>query len=812
MSLDKSAAMRIIHRKVSKKNAEDLMYKNNVRAELESLADSVFRGHEVLVTLEDGNEERKAALCCELQCFYNSVINENEKQFFILSCLYYDNIALLCFCEPDLKVSIKSQEKEFSILEIAVKMNAINVVEELLKGLQEQELQWGTTHKTIESSLIVIIEADNVRMLEIFKKYGFVSTIKLYGGQSLIHIAVQSFSEECLRLLTSENFNLDMLNMKGLTPLVEAARVGNIQAVKHLLHCDCNKYSQDECGRTVLHIATNFGLVEMVQEILETNFDLDIADHKKLTPLLIACGRGHHQIASILIQKGANINFCELYSPLHLAARGGHKKTISLLLQSGACLGSTDMFHETALDSLVKYSPESVSELKSVLDKCIFIGEGYNNDEQVILDFRPLFYAGDMRETSVILALVNLNQYELLSHPLCEAYIQLKWKSIPSWIMYSFVVVYVIYLLLLFILIDIRFVTQVPISEPIAGERVKIEKKAKTGLILSDNLTELNLDNVEFLVNVLLFLFTLTFLITEILQFVGDSYNYIRDFSNYLSMVTIALTLGICFTESSTVNTIYLASFTVLLASWEMLFVIAYIPGIGIYIQMFFKAVRNLLFFTLSFLSLISGFGLSLAVIFRTVQFSKFPFYFLTSYVMMGGDLDYKTLLFEEGDNHNKRQDDPTIYALFIILIAFILMVVVTLSNLLVGLAVSDTQDIYASAVAYHTAMRIRRLHVIEQALVYSRFYWLEQFKKKVFRKYLLFNDIPLVHNFCVDLQDKKWRKNVLSKDLHKRLRMQKKNYMVKLEKDRRNHGESETNEILKLLKDLYSKIEHKDT
>jgi len=88
----------------------------------------------LLFFFPDGNEERKAALCCELQCFHNSVINENEKQFFILSCLYYDNIALLCFCEPDLKVSIKSQEKEFSILEIAVKMNAINVVEELLKG------------------------------------------------------------------------------------------------------------------------------------------------------------------------------------------------------------------------------------------------------------------------------------------------------------------------------------------------------------------------------------------------------------------------------------------------------------------------------------------------------------------------------------------------------------------------------------------------------------------------------------------------------------------------------------------------------
>jgi ankyrin repeat protein len=61
------------------------------------------------------------------------------------------------------------------------------------------------------------------------------------------------------------------------------------------------------------------------------------------TPLLLACARGHVDVAKLLIANGAEVMARDYYgeTPLHKAAAAGHKGVIKLLLEKGAEVNAT---------------------------------------------------------------------------------------------------------------------------------------------------------------------------------------------------------------------------------------------------------------------------------------------------------------------------------------------------------------------------------------------------------------------------------------------------------------------------------------
>lgn len=115
-------------------------------------------------------------------------------------------------------------------------------------------------------------------------------------------------------------------------------------------------------------------------------------------------------------------------------------------------------------------------------------------------------------------------------------------------------------------------------------------------------------------------------------------------------------------------------------------------PIFGLYVQMFTKVAKNFAKFLLAYCCLLVAFGLSFGVLFNSYPaFKSVPWTLLKTITMMSGELEFEDIFY--GDV--RIQFPGTSHALFF---AFVVLVTIILTNLLVGLAVSDIQGLQASA------------------------------------------------------------------------------------------------------------------
>ena len=93
------------------------------------------------------------------------------------------------------------------------------------------------------------------------------------------------------------------------------------------------------------------GNTDRVRALLcDTSIDLEQGDENGLSPLLMAAHKGHYEIAKLLIERGADVNYNKhnhRYSALMFAAIGGHKRLVNLLLESGADVTQTNSVNRT---------------------------------------------------------------------------------------------------------------------------------------------------------------------------------------------------------------------------------------------------------------------------------------------------------------------------------------------------------------------------------------------------------------------------------------------------------------------------------
>lgn len=115
-------------------------------------------------------------------------------------------------------------------------------------------------------------------------------------------------------------------------------------------------------------------------------------------------------------------------------------------------------------------------------------------------------------------------------------------------------------------------------------------------------------------------------------------------------------------------------------------------PIFGLYVQMFTKVAKNFAKFLLAYCCLLIAFGLSFGVLFNSYPaFKSVPWTLLKTITMMSGELEFEDIFY--GDV--RIQFPGTSHALFL---AFVVLVTIILTNLLVGLAVNDIQGLQASA------------------------------------------------------------------------------------------------------------------
>ena len=118
----------------------------------------------------------------------------------------------------------------------------------------------------------------------------------------------------------------------------EAAKKGNIEAVKQHLAAGTDVNAKDEDGYTPLYAVAGGGHKEVAELLIVKGADVNVKDGMGHTPLLIAAIAGHKEVAKLLIAEGTDVNAKDKtgWTLLQHAVMMSKREIVALLITEGA--------------------------------------------------------------------------------------------------------------------------------------------------------------------------------------------------------------------------------------------------------------------------------------------------------------------------------------------------------------------------------------------------------------------------------------------------------------------------------------------
>ena len=186
------------------------------------------------------------------------------------------------------------------------------------------------------------------------------------------------------------------------TPLIEAAKAADSEAVRALVsqQADVNATAGD--GTTALHWAAYKGDVESARLLIDAGADIAAQNRYSVTPLVLACERGHASLVEALLDAGADPNTVlpEGETVLMTAARTGNVDILRLLVAAGADIDARESWRgQTALHwAAGDNHPEALHTL---------IEMGANVSERSDRGWSPFLFAARAGNTEAVRALLE---------------------------------------------------------------------------------------------------------------------------------------------------------------------------------------------------------------------------------------------------------------------------------------------------------------------------------------------------------------------------------------------------------------------
>lgn len=154
-------------------------------------------------------------------------------------------------------------------------------------------------------------------------------------------------------------------NRQELQEFYDAVKAGNLTRVIDLAE-QVKQKDEDNTTETALTIAIDCNHYEVVKALLDNDFDpddgLEMGDYIS-TPLIRAITCDKIEIAKLLIEGGANVNFhTGLFTPLACAVTEGKPYMVELLLERGADPYWTDCSGKTL------YEVAEMKKLQKIFD------------------------------------------------------------------------------------------------------------------------------------------------------------------------------------------------------------------------------------------------------------------------------------------------------------------------------------------------------------------------------------------------------------------------------------------------------------
>nr|XP_009291271.1 ankyrin-3 isoform X6 [Danio rerio] len=195
------------------------------------------------------------------------------------------------------------------------------------------------------------------------------------NGFTPLYMAAQENHLDVVRFLLENNSSQSIATEDGFTPLAVALQQGHDQVVSLLLENDTkgkvrlpalhiaarkddtksaalllqNDHNADveskmmvnrttESGFTPLHIAAHYGNINVATLLLNRGAAVDFMARNDITPLHVASKRGNGNMVKLLLDRGSKIEAKtkDGLTPLHCGARSGHEQVVEMLLDRGA--------------------------------------------------------------------------------------------------------------------------------------------------------------------------------------------------------------------------------------------------------------------------------------------------------------------------------------------------------------------------------------------------------------------------------------------------------------------------------------------
>ncbi|WP_188153322.1 ankyrin repeat domain-containing protein [Wolbachia endosymbiont of Pentalonia nigronervosa] len=285
--------------------------------------------------------------------------------------------------------------RDMTPLQLAAKNDHLSIVKYLI---EEKGVNSSNIFDAVESGCLGLVRYLVDKGIDINTRGSY--------GSTLLHLAALNGKLEIVRYLVERGANLSFSDDSGKIPLevahdksiidflkqarrrlneglISVTREGNFYLVKELIEkgADINIESNKKCesGWTLLHIATYYNHLNVVQYLVEkgANFNAKDSSYYGYIPMHYAAERGHLDILKYFINEGAYINTEgeRGWTLLHIATYYNHLNVVQYLVEKGA--------NFNAKDSYYGYTPMHYAAERGHLDILkYFINEGaYINTE-----------------------------------------------------------------------------------------------------------------------------------------------------------------------------------------------------------------------------------------------------------------------------------------------------------------------------------------------------------------------------------------------------------------------------------------------
>ncbi|XP_069373738.1 ankyrin-3-like isoform X8 [Paralichthys olivaceus] len=190
--------------------------------------------------------------------------------------------------------------------------------------------------------LYMAAQENHMDVVQYLLDHGSSQSIATEDGFTPLAVALQQGHDQVVSLLL-EN---DTKGKVRLPALHIAARKDDTKAAALLLQNDHNADVESkmmvnrttESGFTPLHIAAHYGNINVATLLLNRGAAVDFKARNDITPLHVASKRGNGNMVRLLLERGSKIDARtkDGLTPLHCGARSGHEQVVEMLLDRGA--------------------------------------------------------------------------------------------------------------------------------------------------------------------------------------------------------------------------------------------------------------------------------------------------------------------------------------------------------------------------------------------------------------------------------------------------------------------------------------------